>query len=537
MKNTMKRVLALSLVVLQGMAFADTNNRLFYTARPHLSNMPLKLGTFYSAANQDNPGFGGAFQAAAFYEQSTDQNKAGKFFSFTNKNSFKIQGAAAAAGLNAAAADADALPGNFALDRGYNGNITLRPQRTSYGLHLNYQQDLHNIIENLYMVAAAPVVTVEHTLGVKEEITANPGYTFAHVMAGGRLTSDFSAPVEYGKIVNKQRVTGLADVDLGLGYRIFNNDRVRVQGEIHGVIPTGQNPSGRHMFEALVGNNGHWGLGANLSGRVNVWQNQENEDNRFSLWVNADVKYLFENNQVRTLGLKDKPGAQFARMRQQNPATPANVLANSVPGLNAMTRAVKVNPGVQAEGMLWGDYTMNAWKFGLGYNIFGRQAESVKLKGALADGGTYGLTAQLVEVTNAPATEANYLNQTNATNAVGNLTLAAAGNAIRQNDHFIFPTQISAGPAAYAANQPMGAVASISDIKTNAANNGTFIADADLDMLVQKAAISHKVAGQVSYALNTDNPSYLGLGGGYEFAGSNDLLSNWQVWAKFGITF
>ena len=545
MKHIMKRVLALSLVAVQGMAFADTNNRLFYTARPHLSNMPMTLGTFFSAANQDNPGFGGAFQATAFYEQSTDAAKAGKFFSFTDKNNFKIAGT-----LNAAAADADALPGNFALDTAYNGKITFNPKRTSYGVHLNYQQDLTNVLENLYMTAAAPVVTVEHSMGMKEEATAGV-IKFADVMAGGRLTSDFSEPVKYAKINGTQRVTGLADAQLGLGYRFMNSDRFRLQGEVHATVPTGANPTGTKMFEATVGNNGHWALGAGLGGRMNVWQNQENEDNRLSVWLNADLKYLFENNQVRTLGLKDKAGAQFARMRQQDQANALNVLANSVPGVNAMSRAVRVTPGVLAEGMVWGDYTWNAWKFGAGYNVFGRQAETVKLAGKLADGGTYGLTAALIPVAAGQIPGANFI-------AVPgiipiNINLGAAGQLENQaGSVFTLTSQIESGLAAHAvavvvggAGAPAGAVQSTSDIKTNAfiaggaagQTDGTFIADANLDMLAQKSAISHKVAGQVSYSLNTDNPSYLGLGGGYEFAGSNDLMSGFQVWAKFGITF
>jgi hypothetical protein len=540
MKHIMKRVLALSLVAVQAMAFADTNNRMFYTARPHLSNMPLTHSTFFSAANQDNPGFGGAFQITPFFEQSTDAAKAGKFFSFTDKNNFKIQGA----NLNAAAADADALPGNFALDTAYNGKITFNPKRTSYGVHLNYQQDLTNVLENLYMTAAAPVVTVEHSMGMKEEVTAG-ALKFADVMAGGRLTSDFSEPVKYAKINGTQRVTGLADAQLGLGYRFMNSDRFRLQGEVHATVPTGANPTGTKMFEATVGNNGHWALGAGLGGRMNVWQNQENEDNRFSVWLNADLKYLFENNQVRTLGLKDKPGAQFARMRQQDPANALNVLANSVPGVNAMSRAVKVAPGVLAEGMVWGDYTWNAWKFGAGYNVFGRQAETVKLAGKLADGGTYGLTAALLAGAAGPgAAGANYLAAPTVVAAGGAAGAALAGLQI-VDQPFTAPSFISpglAGGAAAGAGQLRKAVQSTSDIKTNALGvggitDGAFIADANLDMLAQKSAISHKIAGQVSYSLNTDNPSYLGLGGGYEFAGSNDLMSGFQIWAKFGITF
>lgn len=586
MKHVMKRILALSLAAVSSMAFADSNNRTYHSARPQLSNMALTHGTFFSCANQDNPGFGGALQATAFYEQSVDQDKLGNYFTFTKNNKIKIQGLAAN-NRNQAAADADALPGNFALDPAYNGEITFKPRRTSYGVHLNYQQGLPTLCEKFYLSINAPVVTVEHDLRMNENVTANGNgaYTFADVMRGGRLTSDFSEPVKFGKINGVHRVTGLADVEVGVGYKFLQTERFRLQGGIDLTIPTTDAPTADRIFEAVLGNAGHWALGANLGGRVGIWQSQENEDNRFSLSVTADVKYLFEATETRTLGIKDKPGAQFARMRQQDPAgittnnagagavTAASVFANSLPGVNAMTRQMKVTPGLQAEGMLWGDYTWNAWKFGAGYNIFGRAEEKSSLKQKFDAQGTYGLTAELKQVpiqgaaaapgaNFMPAAVINPLANNQLVNGVGGLNAAvqlginAAGllfpNGGNQ-DIFVLPQQISAGPAAlgvplanHADDALVGAVQSTSDIRTNARNggaagdgqtDGTFLTDANLDLLKTKSAISHKLAGQISYALNTDSPSYVGLGGGYEFAGSNDLTTNWSLWAKLGVSF
>lgn len=577
MKNTMKRILALSLAAMTSMAFADSNNRTYMAARPQLSNMALTHGTFFSCANQDNPGFGGALQATAFYEQSVDQDKLGNYFTFTKNNKIKVQGGA---NRNVSAADADALPGNFALNPAYNGEITLKPRRTSYGVHLNYQQALSMLCEKLYLSVNAPVVTVENDLRMKEDVTANPGagaYTFADVMRGGRLTSDFSESFKFAKIDGKHRVTGLADIEVGVGYKFLQTDRFRLQGGIDLTIPTSAAPTAERMFEAVLGNAGHWALGANLGGRVGVWQNQENEDNRFSLAVTADVKYLFEGNEMRTLGIKDKAGAQFARMRQENPNRAGFVLANSLPGVNAMTRQMKVTPGLQAEGMLWGDYTWNAWKFGAGYNIFGRAEEKSSLKNKFDAQGNYGLSAELLQVgpQAGGVAGANYTVST-AISGIPNgqrvqtvdgvavdggaalkvFANNAAGNSkeILQNSYFVLPAQISAGPAlgvAHAARANtevgaiQGAVDSSSTIKqhghggaaTAVATDGQFLTDASLDMLKTKSAISHKLAGQISYALNTDSPSYLGLGGGYEFAGSNDLTTNWSLWAKLGVSF
>lgn len=544
MKHVMKRILALSLVAVSSMAFADSNNRTYHAARPQLSNMALTHGTFFSCANQDNPGFGGAMQATAFFEQSVDQDKVGNYFTFTKNNKIKIQGLAGANVRNQAAADADALPGNFGLAPDYNGTVSFKPRRTSYGVHLNYQQALSMLCEKLYFSVNAPVVTVEHDLRMKEEVTANPAAAvagdFTNTLRGGRLTSDFSEQWKFAKINGKHRVTGLADIEVGLGYKFLQTDRFRLQGGIDLTIPTTDAPTAERMFEATLGNAGHWALGANLGGRVGVWQSQENEDNRFSLSVTADVKYLFEANETRTLGIKDKPGAQFARMRQQDTGNAANVLANSLPGVNAMTRQLKVTPGLQAEGMLWGDYTWNAWKFGAGYNIFGRAEETASLKNKFDAQGNYGLTGALVDAAHPGVREANFLNGNNEF-ITENLRLSNAGGPTIENNarsRFVLTQQIRTSAAAAGGALNIGALSSVSTIKENSNNyDGAFLTDANLDLLKTKSAISHKLAGQISYALNTDSPSYVGLGGGYEFAGSNDLTTNWSLWAKLGVSF
>lgn len=475
------------LLAIGSVAVADSNNRIYMAVRPQLANMPLAQATFYSHANNDNPSFGGTWQATTFFEQSTERDKAGKYFSFTDNNSFAIKGSVIDP-LNIADASVDALPGNFALDRLYDGVISFRPQRTSYGVHLNYQQELNHVAEALYFTFSAPVVSVEHTLGMQEKITTNPNLgaaTFTDVMAGKRLNADFAQSVQAARITGKNRVVGLADVRVGLGKRFLQTDAARVQGHFSVTVPTGNEVTGTSIFEPIVGNGGHWGLGCGLQSRLNVWKNEDNEDHRCSIWVMGDVNYLFRATQTRLIGFagKQKSGAQFARMRQQDPAAVPNLLPNFLPGANVMTRGLHVTPGVQAEGLVWADYTWNAFKLGVGYDIFARQREWLDLRDDWYAPGTYGLVSRVGGVDSGSTIKIN-------------ATTAPGGGA-----------------------------------------NGQFITPADLDLLPCKAAVSHKFASQISYVLNTDNPSYVGLGGGYEFAGNNDLLSMWQAWAKFGISF
>lgn len=551
----LKKLLSLSLLACGASQLHATNNRMFYTARPHLANMPLLKGTFASIANQDNPGFGGTLQLTPFFEQSTDSAAIGRYFSFTDNNSFTIKGNTATNqhnGYNEAAQGADALPGNFGLDAAYEGTISFNPRRTSYGMYVNYQQDFLHLVKNVYLTATAPIVSVSHTMGLNEEVITNPNANnFTTIMAGGQPSTTMNAPLNAGKINNTKRLIGLADIDLGLGYRFIHNEFARLQGEIHLTIPTGTTPTGNDMFEVVIGNNGHWALGGAVDGRINLWTDQDNDDHRFSLWLSTEAKYLFENHQTRTLGLANNPGGQFITMRQQDPAQTSNVLANAVFGPNAMTRQVSVTPGLQVEGMVYGDYTWNSWKLSMGYNIFGRQSESVALKGSLNDGGIYGLTGPYVVVGDNVA-GANYLQAVVANNGTNSTVLNAAGNiAVVSADGFTLTDQISAGVARGDAGAGLqGGVDSRTTLKQNgvsqgnpaggyvrSATDGLFIQEANLDMLAQQQAISNKVIAQVTYALDTDTPGYVGIGGGYEIGSSNDLMSQWQVWCKFGITF
>ena len=59
----------------------------------------------------------------------------------------------------------------------------------------------------------------------------------------------FSENIRYARINGQNRVTGLADVEAALGYRFFQNDRFRVQGEVNVTVPTGTNVTGERMFE------------------------------------------------------------------------------------------------------------------------------------------------------------------------------------------------------------------------------------------------------------------------------------------------
>ena len=73
----------------------------------------------------------------------------------------------------------------------------------------------------------------------------------------------------------------------------------------------------------------------------------------------------------------------------------------------------------------------------------------------------------------------------------------------------------------------------------NAAANAVAIEakDIDLQRAEHPSALSHKVFATIAYDLDFDHPTYVGIGGSYEFGDSRKAFDQWAVWAKLGVSF
>ncbi|MBD3231820.1 hypothetical protein GF322_04125 [Candidatus Dependentiae bacterium] len=480
--------------------FAETKtDRTFFMPRPVGTNLAMQMTSWFPFLNQDKSGtFESNFQIVPFYQASTNGSDLAKYFMFDNKTTLKIS----------TAADADINPGNFNLSTNYDGEISFDPEQSVWGARMDFYQDLSKILKGLYYSASMPVVKIENDPGFKENITADGGWfnTAKTVLAGGRLSSEWSQVFRYGKIEGKKSVTGLADTDMKLGYRIFNQKRVKLGVNVALTVPTGNKSTGIYMWEPIMGNGRHWALGLGLDSDFVLWKN-EDYSKQFSLMIFADYRYLFENRQFRTLELKDKHWGRFIRMRQQDPDNANNVLGNYIPGINVLTRKVKVEPGSQIDFLASLHFKCRKWNFELGYNLWARESEDVSLNDSWTSPGTYGLAA------------ANDAYNTNIDVKAG----TQAGAVVF--DRLVYPQTAATG------------VSSATTIKTFGAADDKFITENDVDVSGHPSALSHKILAGISYDFDfKDRPWFLAIGGSYEFPDDNAALEQWAIWAKVGLT-
>jgi hypothetical protein len=68
---------------------------------------------------------------------------------------------------------------------------------------------------------------------------------------------------------------------------------------------------------------------------------------------------------------------------------------------------------------------------------------------------------------------------------------------------------------------------------------GPTITEADLDLssAANPATLSNIIYGTLGWSWDWCLPTFVAVGGSYEFTSINTAVSRWNVWGKFGISF
>jgi len=538
MNRILKGLLVTALAVSATQVSAYTN-KTFLMPRPVGVDLPMEMTTFHELVeHKGHDRFGGTFAVTGF-GKGTSSDGMGRYFLFNNKDTVTLSeglnGDGAGHPAVATTSDLDlrylihdfAGTNNAAVQPGFPFPVTvgLSPEQTAYGVRFDYHQCLGKILKGLYFYANLPVAHVQNDL--KLNIGGTPvNYTPGVVVAGPTTPSvqttlanyfagTFSNPstaagvpansqvaLTNAKIAGKRSETGVADIDLGLGYKFLHKERYHAALAIAVTIPTGDEADGAYLFDAIVGNGDHFALGGDLCAGARIWGDC---DHNLKLNLSMKYRYLFESTEKRTLGIKGRNFGQYLLLVPAATTLPVSF----VPAANVTTLNVDVTPGSQFDGILGFTYNNGGFTFDLGYNLYFREEEDVKLKGAFTDG--------------------SY--------AIANVTANATTLATRDAAGVAVP---AAPPIAGGATPTPLVVATYIDGATVAAQTANILTKAtlDLDAASTPSQLTNGIYTGIGYSFKEwDTPLMLGLGGKYEWASKNSAFDQWTVYGKIGIGF
>lgn len=487
--------------------------RSYFVVRPLFQSVMPERESFFrnDRMTEREDGYDGTFEAVVFGGKSTNPQKMAQYFLPWEKcqlTFLEYDGDANGGNYDVLNRDSFNIDASHFNIRTVNGNfkstVTFAPRQSFVGAGFAWKQLLTRKCDGtpgFWLEASFPVVHIRNTMGMCEVVTSSGG---GAVDANGLDDAPFVANVtqafrqsnwKYGKIDCRSSCmekTGVAEIQLMLGYNTVNGERAHLNSYVGLVIPTSNKQNPAYLFSPVVGNGCHAGImfGSNLG--FDVWSCDQHT---ISFELSTNSRYLFANHQVRSFDLYDKQWsrymAMYANTDQASTASDDALQFSGVSGINVMTKCVQVTP------RFWFDmnsaivYTNSdcPWMAEAGWNFFGRQAEKVCLPKWTQDAAlkTY--------------------------NGNGQTTLART-----------IKYQFANSFLAYSTTNYDAAELRKSDI--------------NLESAAAPAALSYIIYGSVGYNWGTKcYPTFAGIGGSYEFTQNTAAIHRWNLWGKLGFSY
>ena len=147
------------------------------------------------------------------------------------------------------------------------GSVTLKPKRKEYGAHVAWKHCLDKLVKGLSFSVNLPITRIETTMGAEYSATNIKTY-----FEGGQAANAHMGLLTHQKHNSENnKVFGIADIGLAVGYRLASDADYSVCGKVTAVIPVGNKPAAVWAFEPLRGGK-HFYLGAGLDALFNLWR-------------------------------------------------------------------------------------------------------------------------------------------------------------------------------------------------------------------------------------------------------------------------
>lgn len=369
-------------------------------------------------------------------------------------------------------------------------------------------------------------------------------------LSGNFTFGDMRQPWEFGRFSPcVQTKTRLADIDVILGWNPWQDELFHFGFYSQLVVPTGNKPNGRLIFEPIVGNAKHWEFGGGVSSHVVLWSKGPFQS--LSMYLEGNVTHMFKNTQCRSFDFCQNGSlSRYMLLKEfEQKGNQFVYTGNIINGINFTTRPAEVTVAVKGDASAKLAFRSPCWAVDVGYNFYGKTREKVCLKKDCSDDskfyaikGTSDVCALVYNVSTTVPKEFESL--------AGKIDLQTT-----QSD----ATICSKGPTDNAENIPVGpnqiAVTSFSKqtgpieskqvkIAVNSSQpEFVCLNDLDIESGSAGAVATHKVFGLISYTFNQFKycSPFIGFGGEFEVEGlacnEQTSLNQWGVWLKGGLTF
>ncbi len=288
----------------------------------------------------------------------------------------------------------DLLADNFGLSPNFKGSVFIHPTIENVIFDNQFFLGLDPWACGLYMRFHAPIVYSRWSLGMHDKVESSraectdfpacymgpdaaPALCDPIVALNGQFTfGEMQTPWKFGRFRRgSHALTRLADIDIILGYNIWQWDTYHAGFYAQVVAPTGNKPDGRYIFPPIVGNAKHWELGLGFSGHLVLWERDTNQN--LAIWLEGNATHMFRNQQIRSFDFcHEGPLSRYMLLKEFTKENDTlTYTGNLVPGINLATRPVHVSVAIKGDVSAKVSYRSPCIIFDLGYNFYGKTKE------------------------------------------------------------------------------------------------------------------------------------------------------------------
>ena len=295
---------------------------------------------------------------------------------------------------------------NFGLSRLFRGTLAIKPRIENYLVDINLFFGLNEWWPGLYWRLHAPLVHTRWSLGLDEckpcadrtrgdtkfpfcymSSDPNPNNTVTtarnlrEALSGKFLFGDMQTRWCFGRFsfcpLDKM---GVADLDLITGYNIIQSDFAHFGLYAQLVVPTGNRPKAKYIFEPIRGNGHHWEFGIGLSAHKLLFDDGYLDGHSFGVYFEGNITNVFKNEQLRSFDFtKNGLLSRYLLLKEFDVVT--NIYKNNlINAINFATRTAVVRVGYKLDFSLKLAYQFGNFMGDLGYNLYARSAETVCIK-------------------------------------------------------------------------------------------------------------------------------------------------------------
>ena len=284
-------------------------------------------------------------------------------------------------------ADYFGLAPNFASDAYF------KPLIQNLELDMALYIGLDRWVQGLYLQFRGPAVWTKWNLKLSEinidegTVPFPAGYmaenaviapydSFTQAMRG-RFPFGEVERLKYGKICGAQTLSGLAALEMVLGYDFIRRPASHVGFNFRASAPTGSRPKGEFLFEPRVGCGKHWQIGVGFTGHTRLWEKDGEQE--LAMFVDVNFTNMLKARQRRSFDFcRNGFFSRYILVKEfdQNGIFTEKML----PAINVTTLECNVHVSIQVDMVFMFGYNYNNFTFDIGYNGWIRSKEKISLR-------------------------------------------------------------------------------------------------------------------------------------------------------------